>query len=86
MMIRMKKKIPDQVLKTFWRIPQLMSPEDIFSNSLDFSHLINVTMTARFFCGETVGYFVVHLVRSHGFQSAQKVDVKLKVLIPVNIC
>ena len=37
------------------------------------------------FLGETVGYFVVHHVRSHGFQSAQNLDVKLKVLIPVNI-
>ena len=60
--------------------------EDIFLNSLDFSHLINVKMTVRYFWGKTVGYFVVHLVRSHGFQPAQKVDVKLKVLIPVNIC
>ncbi len=78
MMIRMKKKIPDQVLKTFWRIPQLMSPEDIFLNSLDFSHLINVKMTVRFFWGKhTVGYFIVRLVRNHGFQSAQNVDVKL---------
>ncbi len=54
-MMKMKKKIPDQVLKTFWRIPQLMSPED----SLDFLHLINVKMTVRFFWGETVGYFIV---------------------------
>ena len=73
MMIRMKKKIPE----TFWRIPQLMSPEDMFLNSLDFSHLINVKMTVRFFWGKTVGYFIVQLVRSHGFQSAQNVDVKL---------
>ena len=76
-MMKMKKKIPDQVLKTFWRIPQLMSPEDMFLNSLDFSHLINVKMTVRFFWGKTVGYFIVQLVRSHGFQSAQNVDVKL---------
>ena len=30
-----------------------------------------------FWGGETVGYFVVQLVRSHGFVSAQKLDVKL---------
>ena len=49
-----------------------------------FSHLINVKMTVRFFWGKTVGYFIVRLVRSHGFKPAQNVDVKLKV-IPVNI-
>ena len=62
-----------------------MTPEDILLNSLDFSRLINVTMTVQFFWGKTIGYFVAQLVRSHGFEYAQKIDVKLKVVIPVNI-
>ena len=56
-------------------LSQLMSLEDIFLKSLDFSHLINVIMNARYFGEE--GYFIVQLVRSLGFVSAQNLDVKL---------